>query len=586
MSSPLLENVVKAVSPSMHKKLFPMSSDNSSSAREKKHNTVSSNLKPPKGGAFGQNSVTTTAATTTTLLSSSSGGEKKKKRSKEESSSSSDEDEEENEEPQCTPEKEQVNEILPKSPHKSALKPLELRLAARFGQQDSPRRKSISFANEEEFQVKLIPKNKTGTPEVTCMISGSLKRKIGEAERLAQESWGLPVLSGKRERKPSRISFTCNKTNSNNNATTPTPASTTTSGDKESANNKKPRRSSVSFKPACSDDETTPPTRKSGARKVQDTPATKKSHNSNMTPSPSSSNETTKTNKTAPLTSGGLKSRPQAPNNTPANTSGNEIFSLEGFDLFRSTPNAKAIRDALFETKEEDEKDDIAASKCLDTCEKLLASQPPAMELAQALEKLAEPQVTPGRAVMEWLSDAEIYSDNEEEKFEEDKENAKTPPSSTKSNNDSPATICIKAKKSKKTKKASKKMKKSKKEKSMSYALAMKFEQLHNALEQMQLALFKERKKTMKLRKLLLEAAERENNKVEEKVSTLKTTKEEKTEEKKSDTNDTTCVLCNEINDAVKVTMRCVKCNSFAHGKCCKPALRRAPKEWTCSKCC
>jgi len=274
-----------------------------------------------------------------------------------------------------------------------------------------------------------------------------------------------------------------------------------------------------------------------------------------------------------------LKSRPQAPNNTPANTNGNEIFSLEGFDLFRSTPNAKAIRDALFETKEEDEKDDIAASKCLDTCEKLLASQPPAMELAQALEKLAEPQVTPGRAVMEWLSDAENHSDNEEEEFEEDKENAKTPLSSTKSNNDSPATICIKAKKSKKTKKTSKKMKKSKKEKSMSYALAMKFEQLHNALEQTQLALLKERKKTMKLRKLLLEAAERENNKVEEKVSTLKT------EEKKSDANDTTCVLCNEINDAVKVTMRCVKCNSFAHGKCCKPALRRAPKEWTCSKC-
>jgi len=582
MSSPLLENVVKAVSPSMHKKLFPMSS-NSSSAQQKKH-TVSSNLKPPKGGAFGQNSVTTT--TTTTLLSSSGSSGEKKKRSKEESSSSSEEDEEENEEPQCTPEKEQVNEILPKSPHKSALKPLELRLAARFGQ-DSPRRKSISFANEEEFQVKLIPKNKTGTPEVTCMISGSLKRKIGEAERLAQESWGLPA-SGKRERKPSRISFTCNKTSSNNNASTPTPASTTTSsnGDKESANNnKKPRRSSVSFKPACSDDDTTPPTRKSGARKVQDTPATKKSHNSNMTPSPSSSIETTKTNKTAPLTSGGLKSRPQAPNNTPANTNGNEIFSLEGFDLFRSTPNAKAIRDALFETKEEDEKDDIAASKCLDTCEKLLASQPPAMELAQALEKLAEPQVTPGRAVMEWLSDAENHSDNEEEEFEEDKENAKTPLSSTKSNNDSPATICIKAKKSKKTKKTSKKMKKSKKEKSMSYALAMKFEQLHNALEQTQLALLKERKKTMKLRKLLLEAAERENNKVEEKVSTLKTNTEEKTEEKKSDANDTTCVLCNEINDAVKVTMRCVKCNSFAHGKCCKPALRRAPKEWTCSKC-
>jgi len=580
MSSPLLENVVKAVSPSMHKKLFPMSS-NSSSAQQKKH-TVSSNLKPPKGGAFGQNSVTTT----TTLLSSSGSSGEKKKRSKEESSSSSEEDEEENEEPQCTPEKEQVNEILPKSPHKSALKPLELRLAARFGQ-DSPRRKSISFANEEEFQVKLIPKNKTGTPEVTCMISGSLKRKIGEAERLAQESWGLPA-SGKRERKPSRISFTCNKTSSNNNASTPTPASTTTfsNGDKESANNnKKPRRSSVSFKPACSDDDTTPPTRKSGARKVQDTPATKKSHNSNMTPSPSSSIETTKTNKTAPLTSGGLKSRPQAPNNTPANTNGNEIFSLEGFDLFRSTPNAKAIRDALFETKEEDEKDDIAASKCLDTCEKLLASQPPAMELAQALEKLAEPQVTPGRAVMEWLSDAENHSDNEEEEFEEDKENAKTPPSSTKSNNDSPATICIKAKKSKKTKKTSKKMKKSKKEKSMSYALAMKFEQLHNALEQTQLALLKERKKTMKLRKLLLEAAERENNKVEEKVSTLKTNTEEKTEEKKSDANDTTCVLCNEINDAVKVTMRCVKCNSFAHGKCCKPALRRAPKEWTCSKC-
>ena len=122
----------------------------------------------------------------------------------------------------------------------------------------------------------------------------------------------------------------------------------------------------------------------------------------------------------------------------------------------------------------------------------------------------------------------------------------------------------------------------------MSYALAMKFEQLHDALEQTQLALLKERKKTMKLRKLLLEAAERENNKEEEKVSTVvghaETTK--KTEKKKSDAKDTTCVLCNEINDAVKVTMRCVECNCFAHGKCCKPALRRAPKEWTCPKCC
>ena len=253
-----------------------------------------------------------------------------------------------------------------------------------------------------------------------------------------------------------------------------------------------------------------------------------------MTPSPNSSIETNKTNKTAPLTSGGLKSRPQAPNNTPANTNGNEIFNLEGFDLFRSTPNAKAIRDALFETKEEDAKDDIAATKCLNDCEKLLKSQPPAMELAQALEKLAEPQVTPGRAVMEWLSDAENHSNEdeneEEEEFDEGKENAKTPPSSTKSSNKSPATLCIKAKKSKKM---SKKMKKNKKEKSMSYALAMKFEQLHNALEQTQLALLKERKKTMKLRKLLLEAAERENNKEERKVSTKSLT-EEKTEKKKT----------------------------------------------------
>jgi hypothetical protein len=250
--------------------------------------------------------------------------------------------------------------------------------------------------------------------------------------------------------------------------------------------------------------------------------------------------------------------------------------------LFRSTPNAKAIRDASFETKEEDAKDDIAATKCLNDCEKLLKSQPPAMELAQALEKLAEPQVTPGRAVMEWLSDAENHSsedeNEEEEEFDEGKENAKTPPSSTKSSNKSPATLCIKAKKSKKM---SKKMKKNKKEKSMSYALAMKFEQLHNALEQTQLALLKERKKTMKLRKLLLEAAERENNKEERKVSTKSLT-EEKTEKKR---NDTTCVMCNEINDTVKVTMRCVKCNCFAHGKCCKPALRRAPKEWTCPKC-
>ena len=574
-SSPLLENVVRAVSPSMHAKLYPSGASSGASCDENTTNTMSSSRKlssgkPPKGNSESM-----------TSNNSNSASEKTKKENKKKEEFSDDE----NEEPECTPEKEQVNEgMLPKSPHKSALKPLELRLAARFGQ-DSPRRKSISFANEEEFQVKLIPKNKTGTPEVTCMISGSLKRKMGEAERLAQESWGLPVLSGKRERKPSRISFTCNKTTS---ASTTTP--TSSGKDQENSNNKKPRRSSVSFKPACSDDDTTPPTRKSGARKVQDTPATKKSHktnNSNMTPSPSSSVETNKTNKTAPLTSGGLKSRPQAPNNTPANTTGNEIFNLEGFDLFRSTPNAKAIRDALFETKEEDEKDDIAATKCLDDCEKLLASQPTSMELAQALEKLAEPQVTPGRAVMEWLSNAENSNNNEnqEEEFEEDKENAKTP-SSTKNSNKSPSTICIKAKKSKKTKKTSKNNKK--KEKSMSYALAMKFEQLHDALEQTQLALLKERKKTMKLRKLLLEAAERENNKEEEKVSTVvgraETTK--KTEKKKSDVKDTTCVLCNEINDAVKVTMRCVECNCFAHGKCCKPALRRAPKEWTCPKCC
>ena len=583
MSSPLLENVVKAVSPSMHAKLYPLSSSSFNTTHEKTKSSspLSSNLISSSSGK--KNSV---ARKTTSF--SSGGGEKKIKKSVKEDSS---EDEEDDDEPQCTPEKEEVNEILPKSPHKSALKPLELRLAARFGQ-DSPRRKSISFANEEEFQVKLIPKNQTGTPEVTCMISGSMKRKVGEAERLAQESWGLSVLSGKRERKPSRISFTCNK-NTNTTASTTTPTSSNEdkeneNNDKNNNNNKKPRRSSVSFKPACSDDEdTTPPTRKSGARKVQDTPATKKSHNtnnnnSNMTPSPNSSIETNKTNKTAPLTSGGLKSRPEAPNNTPANTNGNEIFNLEGFDLFRSTPNAKAIRDALFETKEEDAKDDIAATKCLNDCEKLLKSQPPAMELAQALEKLAEPQVTPGRAVMEWLSDAENHSNEdeneEEEEFDEGKENAKTPPSSTKSSNKSPATLCIKAKKSKKM---SKKMKKNKKEKSMSYALAMKFEQLHNALEQTQLALLKERKKTMKLRKLFLEAAERENNKEERKVSTKSLT-EEKTEKKK---NDTTCVMCNEINDTVKVTMRCVKCNCFAHGKCCKPALRRAPKEWTCPKC-
>ena len=63
----------------------------------------------------------------------------------------------------------------------------------------------------------------------------------------------------------------------------------------------------------------------------------------------------------------------------------------------------------------------------------------------------------------------------------------------------------------------------------------MKFEQLHDALEQTQLALLKERKKTMKLRKLLLEAAERENNK-EEKVSTVVGRAEtaKKTEKKKA----------------------------------------------------
>lgn len=576
---------MKAVSQSMHAKLYPLSSSSLNNTNEKTKK-IGSSSSPLSSNLISSSGKKNSVATKTTSFSSG-GGEKKKKKIKKNIKEDSSEDEEDDDEPQCTPEKEEVNEILPKSPHKSALKPLELRLAARFGQ-DSPRRKSISFANEEEFQVKLIPKNQTGTPEVTCMISGSMKRKVGEAERLAQESWGLSVLSGKRERKPSRISFTCNK-NANTTASTPTSSNEdkeNENNDNNNNNNKKPRRSSVSFKPACSDDEdTTPPTRKSGARKVQDTPATKKSHNtnnnnSNMTQSPNSSVETNKTNKTAPLTSGGLKSRPQAPNNTPANTNGNEIFNLEGFDLFRSTPNAKAIRDALFETKEEDAKDDITATKCLNDCEKLLKSQPPAMELAQALEKLAEPQVTPGRAVMEWLSDAENHSNEdengneEEEEFDEGKENAKTPPSSTKSSNKSPATLCIKAKKSKK-------MKKNKKEKSMSYALAMKFEQLHNALEQTQLALLKERKKTMKLRKLLLEAAERENNKEEEKVSTKSLT-EEKTEKKK---NDTTCVMCNEINDTVKVTMRCVKCNCFAHGKCCKPALRRAPKEWTCPKC-
>ena len=185
-SSPLLENVVRAMSPSMHAKLYPSGASSGASCDENTTNTMSSSRKlssgkPPKGNSESM-----------TSNNSNSASEKTKKENKKKEEFSDDE----NEEPECTPEKEQVNEgMLPKSPHKSALKPLELRLAARFGQ-DSPRRKSISFANEEEFQVKLIPKNKTGTPEVTCMISGSLKRKMGEAERLAQESWGLPVLRG------------------------------------------------------------------------------------------------------------------------------------------------------------------------------------------------------------------------------------------------------------------------------------------------------------------------------------------------------------------------------------------------------
>ena len=196
-------------------------------------------------------SETTKSSESMTSNNSNSASEKTKKENKKKEEFSDDE----NEEPECTPEKEQVNEgMLPKSPHKSALKPLELRLAARFGP-DSPRRKSISFANEEEFQVKLIPKNKTGTPEVTCMINESLE---GKWEKLkdGEESWGCR--ERKRERKPSRISFTCNKTTS---ASTTTP--TSSGKDQENSNNKKPRRSSVSFKPACSDDDTTP-TKKSG----------------------------------------------------------------------------------------------------------------------------------------------------------------------------------------------------------------------------------------------------------------------------------------------------------------------------------
>ena len=157
------------------------------------------------------------------------------------------------------------------------------------------------------------------------------------------------------------------------------------------------------------------------------------------------------------------------------------------------------------------------------------------------------------------------------------KENAKTP-SSTKNSNKSPSTICIKAEKVK-TKKTSKNNKEERR-KSMSYALAMKFEQLHDALEQTQLALLKEKEEDDEIAKAFARSRGKENNK--EKVSTVvgraETTK--KTEKKKSDVKDTTCVLCNEINDAVKVTMRCVECNCFCARQMLQTGVATSAKEW------
>ena len=183
--------------------------------------------------------------------------------------------------------------------------------------------------------MKLIPKNQTGTPEVTCMISGSTKRKIGEAERLKIESGqggGTIMMSllGEGRRSSNRSSTpSCDDNDDVNN-------------DNNDNDNKKPRRSSsVSF--TANDSDPSPePTRKAGERKIQDTPAIMKraslqlsNAEENNTPVVvaviESEITTTTTTKSIALTTGGLKSRPQAPNNTPA-TGGGAVTSEFNLD--------------------------------------------------------------------------------------------------------------------------------------------------------------------------------------------------------------------------------------------------------------
>ena len=607
--SPLLEQVVRSVSPVMHKKFFGgnaafLTNTNTTNDDDDAFSIlVNSQLRPPKHTAH---------KTTTTTTTQKKKKTKSSEEEDEESESESEEDCDDSHINKCiTPEKEQVQDIqIGKSPHKSALKTVENRLAAKFGFEDNMnfvRRRSISFANEDEFQVKLIPKNQTGTPEVTCMISGSTKRKIGEAERLKIESGqggGTIMMSllGAGRRSSNRSSTpSCDDNDDVNN-------------DNNDNDNKKPRRSSsVSF--TANDSDPSPePTRNAGERKIQDTPAIMKRASlplsyaeENNTPVVvaviESEITTTTTTKSIALTTGGLKSRPQAPNNTPA-TGGGAVtseFNLDGFDLFRQTPNAKAIRAALLESAE-DVQDEAFAKSCLSKGEKLFANMDSdiinATELAKALEQHKDTMMGNSNRVLQWLSDADADEEEAEEMIgeeEDDKENNnnsnnkpspsslnKKAPTSPAKSASSPQTLCIKAKKSKKHLK--KNMKRSSKSTNLNFGLALKFEKLHQTLKETRSALLKERLKTQKLKNLLFEAAQREEEQ-ERKRAAIEEEKKNCDVVVAANNVDRMCVFCKEINDTVKVMMNCVSCQCFAHGKCANPRLRRIPTEWKCPNC-
>ena len=202
----------------------------------------------------------------TSLVTNCSNGKKTKSNCcDDEQNVQADETHEENDDEECTectPEKETIDTPA-KSLRKSALKPPAERIANRaFNCEPSPvplRRRSIQFASAEELElVKLIPKNSTGTPELTGIIVGSHKWRPTEAEKLAQDCVGMQLSSlGKRERRPP-----------------PSRVSLSDSGTLLKKDDEKPRRTSVSFvkteEAECDEgnkEETTPPTKKSFKKK-------------------------------------------------------------------------------------------------------------------------------------------------------------------------------------------------------------------------------------------------------------------------------------------------------------------------------